>query len=108
MTIDPNRAFEVATHAHGSVLSVLVVPRAGRSSIEQLADGTVQVRVAAPPVDGAANAALLRLLADILDVPRSRLEIASGASSRRKRISVDGVAPDELETRLQAALGKGR
>jgi uncharacterized protein len=89
------------------VLSVLVVPRAGRSSIEQLADGTVQVRVAAPPVDGAANAALLRLLADILDVPRSRLEIASGASSRRKRISVDGVAPDELETRLQAALGKG-
>ena len=107
MTIDPNRAFEVATHTHGSLLSILVVPRAGRSSIEQLADSTVQVRVAAPPVDGAANAALLRLLADILDVPRSRLEIASGASSRRKRISVDGVAPDELETRLQAALGKG-
>ena len=107
MTNGPNRAFGVATHADGSVLSVLVVPRAGRSSIEQVADGTVQVRVAAPPVDGAANAALLRLLADILDVPRSRLEIASGASSRRKRISVDGVAPDELETRLQAALGKG-
>ena len=54
MTNGPNRAFGVATHAHGSVLSVLVVPRAGRSSIEQLADGTVQVRVAAPPVDGAA------------------------------------------------------
>jgi uncharacterized protein len=96
----------VATHAHGSVLSVLVVPRAGRSSIEQLADGTVQVRVAAPPVDGAANAALLRLLADLLDVPRRRLEIITGASSRRKRIVIAGMAPDELETRIQAALGK--
>ena len=106
MTNGPNRAFGVATHAHGSVLSVLVVPHAGRSSIEQLADGTVQVRVAAPPVDGAANAALLRLLADLLDVPRRRLEIISGASSRRKRIVIAGMAPDELETRIQAALGK--
>ena len=94
----------VSPHAHGSVLSVVVAPRAGKSSIERLADGAIQVRIAAPPVDGAANAALLRFLAGVLDVPRSRFEIVSGASSRRKRIVIAGLAPDELETRLQAAL----
>jgi len=89
------------------MLSVVVVPRAGKSSIAQLADGTLQVRVVAPPVDGAANTALLRFLADILDVPCSCLAIASGTSSRRKRLSVAGVAPDELEERLRVALGEG-
>jgi uncharacterized protein (TIGR00251 family) len=99
-----DRASGVSPHAHGSTLSVVVTPRAGRSSIERLADGAIQIRVAAAPVDGAANAALLRFLAGVLEVPRSRLEIISGASSRRKRIAVRGLAPDELETRLQAAL----
>jgi uncharacterized protein len=106
VTTGANRASAVSRHPHGSLLSVAVVPRAGKSSIAQLADGTIQVRIAAPPVDGAANAALLRFLADILDVPRSRLAITSGVSSRRKRVSVGGVAPDEIEIRLQAALGK--
>jgi uncharacterized protein len=86
------------------MLSVVVAPRAGRSSIERLADGVIQIRVAAAPVDGAANAALLRFLAGVLDLPRSRFEIVSGASSRRKRIVIAGLAPDELETRLQTAL----
>ena len=108
MTAGANRASAVSKHAHGSLLSVVVVPRAARSSIEQLADGAIQVRVAAPPVDGAANAALLRLLAGVLDVPRSRLEIIGGASSRRKRISVTGLTPNELEMRLQAALHERR
>jgi uncharacterized protein YggU (UPF0235/DUF167 family) len=71
-----------------------------------LADGTIQIRVAAPPVDGAANAALLRFLADMLDVPRSWLSITSGASSRRKRVVIAGLAADELEIRLQAAVEK--
>jgi len=106
VTTGADRASGVAKHPPRSLLSLVVVPRAGKSSIAQLADGTFQIRVAAAPVDGAANAALLRFLADILDVPRSRLAIASGASSRRKRISVDGIASDELERRLQAALGK--
>jgi uncharacterized protein len=105
VTTGANRACGVSKHAHGSVLSVVVAPRSARSSIEQLADGAIQVRVTAPPVDGAANAALLRSLAEVLDVPRSRLEIIGGASSRRKRISLSGLTPDELEMRLRAALG---
>ena len=108
MTTGADRASGVPKHAHGSVLSVIVVPRAARSAIEQLADGSIQVRVTAPPIDGAANVALLRFLAGVLDVPRSRLEIIGGASSRRKRITVSGLAPDELETRLHAALHEQR
>ena len=104
MTRDSNRTSGISTHPQGSLLSVVVVPRAGRSAIEQLADGAIQVRVAAPPVDGAANAALLRFLAGALDVPRSRLEIVSGTSSRRKRIVITGLTTAELETRLPAAL----
>jgi uncharacterized protein (TIGR00251 family) len=108
VTTGANRASGVSKHAHGSVLSVIVIARAARPSIEQLTDGAIQVRVAAPPVDGAANAALLRFLAGVLDVPRSRLEIVSGASSRRKRITVSGLTPDELETRLQTAFHEWR
>jgi hypothetical protein len=88
------------------MLSVTVVPRAGRSSLERTGDGALRVRVAAPPVEGAANDALLRFLADALDLPRSRLAIASGASSRHKRIVVEGVAPDVLARSLDCALGK--
>jgi uncharacterized protein len=96
----------VSGHAHGSLLSVVVVPRAGKSSIAQPPDGSLQIHVAAPPVNGAANASLLRFLAGILDVPRTRIEIVSGASSRRKRIFITGVASDEIESRLDAALDK--
>jgi uncharacterized protein len=105
VTTVANRAAGVSKHARGSLLAVIVVPRAARSSFEQLADGAIKVRVAAPPIDGAANAALLRFLSDILAVPRSRLEIISGAPSRRKRIIFRDLDPDELETRLRAALG---
>ncbi len=68
----------------------------------------VRVRIAAPPVAGAANAALLRFLGDVLNIPRSQLEIDSGKSNRRKRVVVDGMMPVELQKRLHGALGKGR
>jgi uncharacterized protein YggU (UPF0235/DUF167 family) len=71
-------------------------------------DGTLRVRVAAPPVDGSANAALLRFLADLLEIPRSRLEIISGKSNRYKRVVVVGMTPGELQRRLGIALGRGR
>jgi uncharacterized protein YggU (UPF0235/DUF167 family) len=71
-----------------------------------LADGALRIRLAAAPVDGAANAALLRFLADALDVPRSRLTIVSGEASRRKRIVLEGLPVDDLEARLRRALAR--
>ena len=65
----------------------------------------LKVRLAAPPVDGAANAALVVLLADELDVARSAVRIASGESSRSKTVQVDGIEPDLVE-RLAARATK--
>jgi uncharacterized protein (TIGR00251 family) len=56
----------------------------------------VKIRIAAPPVDGAANEALIRFLADALGVPKSAISIASGAAGRRKRLAVDGVSRDRV------------
>lgn len=79
--------------------AVRLVPRGGVDRIDGIVDGALRVRVAAPPVGGAANEALLRLVADALDLPRSRLQLAAGASSRRKVIQVDGLDPAVLRSR---------
>jgi uncharacterized protein YggU (UPF0235/DUF167 family) len=68
---------------------VRLTPRGGADRVERVADGELRVRVAAPPVDGAANEALVRLLARELDLPRSAIRIASGALTRRKVMAVE-------------------
>jgi uncharacterized protein YggU (UPF0235/DUF167 family) len=63
-------------------------------------DGCVKIRLAAPPVDGAANAALVQFVADQLGVAKSRVRITAGLSSRRKTVEVDGVTAEELASKL--------
>lgn len=70
-------------------LTVRLTPRGGRDSVDGVRDGVLQVRVAAPPVDGAANEALVRLLAAELDVPRRTVRLVSGATGRRKVVAVE-------------------
>jgi uncharacterized protein (TIGR00251 family) len=71
-------------------LAVRLVPRGGADRIEGVdEDGALRVRVAAPPVDGAANAALCRLLASELGVGRGAVRIVSGQTGRRKVVEVD-------------------
>ena len=71
---------------------VRLTPRAGRTSVDGVDDdGRLRVRVAAAPVDGAANEALIRLLATTLDVSRGSVTIESGATSRVKRIGIHGL-----------------
>ena len=71
--------------------SVRLTPRADRDAIDGVGDGALRVRVSAPPVDGAANVALVRLIASELKVPKSSVWIVSGESSRSKVIAVDDV-----------------
>ena len=68
-----------------------VVPRAGRSGVAGTRDGALLVRLAAAPVDGAANAELIAILARALGLPKRRIEIVSGERSRSKRVRLIGL-----------------
>jgi uncharacterized protein YggU (UPF0235/DUF167 family) len=95
-----------AVHAHpdGAVVAVVAVPRSGTTGIDRVEGDALRLRVAAPPVDGAANAALLRFLAEVLDVPRSRPRLVAGETARRKRVLVVGRSPAEVAARLSRRL----
>lgn len=81
----------------GLILSVRAVPRASCNEITGEADGALRIRLQAPPVDGKANKALLRFLADTLDVAPSRLALLSGEGGRNKRVLISGIsAPDAM------------
>jgi uncharacterized protein (TIGR00251 family) len=75
---------------------VRVVPRASRSEIAGEHDGALRVRIAAAPVDGAANEELVTLLARALKVPRNAIVVIGGQTSRVKSIAVSGIAADTL------------
>jgi uncharacterized protein len=81
-------------------LAIRVQPRAKRTEIAGERGGTVVIRVAAPPVDGKANDAVRRLIAQLLGVPRSAVEIVRGESARDKLVRIEGLTADEVRTRL--------
>jgi uncharacterized protein YggU (UPF0235/DUF167 family) len=78
---------------------VRLTPRAGADRVEGVVDGVLRARVAAPAVEGAANRALLRLLAAELDVSRTAVRLVSGETSRVKLVEVEGVDAVTLTTR---------
>jgi len=81
----------------GLILNVRVIPRAARSQIAGRRDDALLIRLNAPPVDGAANAALIELFAQALGIPRRNIEIVSGHRSRTKRVRITGVTSADLE-----------
>ena len=98
----------IAPAADGIVLTVRLTPRGGRDALDGVATDSggrvmLRARVSAPPEDGAANAALLALLADELDMPKRAVTLASGATQRVKRVHIAG-DPTALTTRMRALL----
>lgn len=89
----------------GARLTVEVRPRAARDEILPGPDGTLRVRVTAPPVGGAANEAVRGLLAAVLRCPRSAVEILRGQGARTKLVRIAGLSPDEVRTRLLGGEG---
>lgn len=94
---------EYSTRDGHIVFNVKVVPRASRSELVGEQDGALRVRIAAPPVDGAANEELIRLLAKTLEVKPRCVTIVSGHGARMKKITVEGITAKEL----QALIAKG-
>lgn len=83
-----------------AVIAVRVTPRAARDAIGSWRGGRLEVRTTAPPVDGRANDALCRLLADALGVAPSRVRVVRGTRGREKAVHVLGVPAPEVLRRL--------
>ncbi len=79
--------------------AVRLTPRGGADRIEGVVEGGLRARVAAPAVEGAANDALVRLLARELDLPRGDVRIVAGATGRNKIVAVAGIAAGRLRQR---------
>ena len=90
-----------------SRIRVEAQPNARQNAIVGYQDGVLKLRVAAPPVGGKANEALLRFLAELLGTPKSDLSVEKGLISRHKTVAVRGLTQEEVDRRLarRAALG---
>ena len=86
--------------AGGAVLEILVQPRASRTRVVGEHDGRLKVQLAAPPVDGEANAALLLFLAGALGVKRADVALLAGETGRRKRVRIAGVGAEAAAAAL--------
>lgn len=89
-------------------ISVRLTPRAGRDEVVGFEGDVLRVRVKAPPVEGRANEALLKVLAKALGVPRSSLAIVRGRASRDKIVAVEGLDAAEVKRRVERGDSKGR
>jgi len=88
----------------GASVIVRVTPRAGRTAVAGVRENLLLVKLAAAPVDGAANDALIALLAQAFDVPKRDIAIVAGDRSRTKRVEFVGASASAMEARLAAML----
>jgi uncharacterized protein len=92
----------------GAAITVKVIPRAKKTGVAGVMDdGTIKIRIAAPPVEGAANRALIEFLAEALGLPRSQVDIVAGETSERKLISLTGISPESVDNVLRGMLDEG-
>ena len=89
--------------ADGCRLAVHVAPRAAANRLLGPYRGALKVALTAPPVAGAANAALIDFLAEVLGIPRSRITLVTGSTGRRKLLHIAGLTPAAVLARLAAA-----
>lgn len=82
-------------------LEIRVTPRSPRSGLDGVRNGRLIVRVTAPPVDSAANDAVIDLLARALDIPKRQIAIAHGHTARDKRVEITGLSDEQVRARLQ-------
>ncbi|NMC85369.1 MAG: DUF167 domain-containing protein [Anaerolineaceae bacterium] len=95
------RNFELHDGKLGAAITVRVTPRMARNEITEIMnDGTVKIRLTAPPVEGRANQGLIEFLAEILGVRPAKIEIISGLTARDKIVTVMDISPEDLQARI--------
>lgn len=92
---------EIRETSSGVSFEVRLQPRAKKTAIIGELDGALKLGVTDPPIEGRANEALIRFIAELLKVARSSVTIAAGASSRNKVIRVEGVTAEQVRFRLK-------
>jgi uncharacterized protein len=95
-----NASSPVRTTKAGVRIDLRVIPRASKTAFAGLRDGRLLLRVTAPPVDGAANAAVIAILAKALDVPKGSVTLFEGHGSRNKSVEIAGVTEALVRLRL--------
>jgi uncharacterized protein (TIGR00251 family) len=93
----------IRAQADGALLSVKLQPRASANQIGKALGDELRIKVTAPPVDAAANQALVELLAETLDCPRSRVELIRGHTSRHKTLKLHGFKPEAVLEKVTQA-----
>jgi uncharacterized protein len=86
--------------ATGTLVRLRVQPRARTERLDSVREGCIRLRLAAPPVDGAANAACIAFLAKMLGINRSQMHLQAGAKSREKLVHVAGLTPAQVAAAL--------
>lgn len=87
--------------ARGTRIDLRVIPRSSPTGIEGIRNGRVVLRVTAPPVDSAANDAVIAALSDLLDVPRRSVRLVGGSTRRNKTVEVEGLRVDDVLAKLR-------
>lgn len=99
------KRFRLHDGKKGAALAVRVIPRARRNEIAAvMEDGTLKIRLSSPPVDGQANRALVRYLAELLGVPKRNIEIVAGETSRNKLVAILNMDKEKVQNIILAAL----
>jgi hypothetical protein len=101
------RKFDLHDGKTGAAITVRVTPRTAKNEIHDiLDDGTVKIRLTAPPVEGKANKELIKFLSSVLDIPPSSIEILAGQTSHDKLVSILNMRSEEVQLRILKHLEK--
>lgn len=87
-----------------ALLKIRVNPRSSRNQITGWRDDVLQIKLTAPPVEGAANKAVLEFLAEQLDIKKSQIALVSGTTSREKIVEISGISDGEIRCRIEKQL----
>lgn len=91
---------KVKKKENGLIIEVKVQPKASRNKIEKVEEGKLKVKVTVPPEGGKANKAVIELISKALKVPKSRIEIVRGETSRIKTLFIEGISEKDIKAKL--------